>query len=312
MAIYSNINTMSRSRMRNANITKQLAKKHANNKSEETYIDMELRMVKERSDKISNAKNPNSSESTLRQLAKSTDESIIHALISNPKLPEDVIYELSKSKNSYIRMYVAESERCPLNLLYRLVEDKDPFVKRTAASNPNFPLEKLFELSKGDEDFLPVLRYIARGENTTREVFKKLLEYGEVVIYDMIRNPICPIDILEELFNSKDEFIKEDAKNALLLRAQSTKTTEEELYILSKIKNISIQLSVGNNPKCPEDLLMTLKDKTLSLFFNKSTKKRIRSIKEKGINSKFKPVRKEELNSDLNLDDIEEDEQFKL
>jgi hypothetical protein len=164
--------------------------------------------------------------------------------------------------------------------------DKDPNVRKFAQSqevilnaaknDDKFPFEVLIEMSKSNMDIYKKVMLIAKDPNIKEEHLKLIIKSNSSVSMVAMMNPNCPVDILINQSNSKNKTMKDFAIKVLKIRASNPATSIDDLIYLSKIKEY--QLFVANNPSCPDFILMSLKNKPVSLFFSKSTKKRIKDI----------------------------------
>ena len=121
------------------------------------------------------------------ELAKDTPEFIecvkVHAA-EDPATEPEVLRKFCEDENSWVRYKVAENPNCPLQVLYALKDDAE--VARGLASNPNLPPKMFYYLL--EKDF----------KNDIKDIVKR----------EIVENPNCPVDILDNFASSQDVVIR--------------------------------------------------------------------------------------------------------
>jgi len=129
-------------------------------------------------------------------------------LAKNPNTPEDVLRELAKDKDPWIRVQVAKNPSTPLDILRELAKEDNWYVRAAVAQNPSTPLDILRGLAKDDVD--RVRYYVAKHPKGTSKLLLKMFEYekslrkpdGEVIraLYTHKNLPAFAKRVIETLF----------------------------------------------------------------------------------------------------------------
>jgi len=120
------------------------------------------------------------------ELAKDTPEFIecvkVHAA-EDPATEPGALAKLAGDKSSWVRYKVAENPNCPVQVLYTLKDDTE--VARGLASNPNLPQKIFYHL-------------LEKGKDDIKNIIKE----------EIVKNPNCPVDILDNLASSNEAGIR--------------------------------------------------------------------------------------------------------
>jgi len=124
------------------------------NRSCAEVIDLHNRSCRE---KFKLAKNTNTPEDVLRELAKDPAWPIREQVAENPSTPDDVLRDLAKDRDMNVRAKVALNINIPLDVLQTLAKDEHEDVRWYVAENPKASSKMLvmvyeYEKSLGEPD----------------------------------------------------------------------------------------------------------------------------------------------------------------
>lgn len=147
--------------------------------------------------------------SIFRHFSSKTNRFVLAALAKNPKTPPDLLLAIAQVKDPEL----FEKHSTIRDFL------KSDFlaVQRRVIRNPNVTPEVLTELAKCRNEY--ILGDVAANRKTTEEVLRAIharsTSDAYLLNWGLAQNPNTPMEILQELAKSKDEYTKKLAGNTL-------------------------------------------------------------------------------------------------
>ena len=89
------------------------------------------------------AKNPNTSQETLKVLVTDDDWRIRYEVATNPNTPQETLQLLATDEDYYVRHWTARNPNTSPETLKVLATDKDSFVRHGISLNPNYKKQTL-------------------------------------------------------------------------------------------------------------------------------------------------------------------------
>ena len=97
------------------------------------------------------AKNPNTSEEVLQQLAQDENQDVRWEVAKNPNTSEEVLQQLARDEIVQVRAGVGFNSNTPVALLQQLASEESFHTRLTVANNPNTPEAILQQLAQDKE-----------------------------------------------------------------------------------------------------------------------------------------------------------------
>ncbi len=254
--------------------------------------------------------NEKTSIDSLYELGNSKNVEVRKTVASSERCPEDLLIKLAYDENEDVKKAAGFNPKFPLEKIFELSLMDECFVyalrHRVEKSTSSEELTEIYNFYRDHYRYIS-LRDFTRLSQIINDNKENALS-GAVNYFNgkktpistwyifeyFCKNPNCSLDILEELLHVADSTINEYAFVALEKRAKSEKTSVEDLRRMARIRSIMLQLTIASNPKCPDDVLLSFKNKPVGLLLPKNIKQKIREIEARRTNDKFKPVQKEE------------------
>jgi hypothetical protein len=123
----------------------------------------------------------------------SDDQDVLYRVATHPECPPEYLTELSMSWSSIVRAGVAENENTPGDVLWALSFDNDSNVLLEVASNTNAPAKAFENLIN------PKL-----SDDPNQRLYNDLNRRLYKIVLQAIKNPSCPIDLVVQVYKSKE------------------------------------------------------------------------------------------------------------
>ena len=94
-------------------------------------------------EKIKLAKDPNTSQESLRILATDENSYVRRRVARNQNTPQELLRILATDEDSYVRLGVAENQNTSQETLSILATDTHSYVRNSATENPNYKKQTL-------------------------------------------------------------------------------------------------------------------------------------------------------------------------
>jgi hypothetical protein len=247
-------------------------------------------------EKLSEAANPLTSASRLRELAK---RPAFHPnLAKNPATPSAVLLELSSSRSQRVRRAVVQNPSAPKEALLALARDypvefsENPALPLLLIEHPGLPEEIPFSawpgllalpsarhlvLSSFERKPIRYREMIAGYSQAPEDILRQLAAKEPRVQKLVANNHGCPLDTISLLSKSPDESIRADiAKHprlpAEVIEELSRDPKERVRQMVASRKDLSVAMfarlaqdqgaivraQIASNPKTPEEILLAL------------------------------------------------------
>ena len=201
----------------------------------------------------------------------------------------------SKSEDQEIRKGVASNKKATSSLLALLSDDAYDWVRVAVGCNSNTSEKVLKKLLKDEYEYART--YVASNEDASGTLLQEIYDLGLRSNFSqddarilIARHPNAPIQIIDQLIENKDSFIRSQvARNPSLNRRQFNllidNATEqvfchllsnstcpiETLIEYAESKNIAYRASVALNSRLPENLMKVLSKSKSSIVKRRLT-----------------------------------------
>ena len=174
------------------------------------------------------AAHPNTSETTLRNLATDPEPFVRGGVAQNPSTRPAMLAKLARDDDDEVLERTAENPNCPTADLLRLADHSQLRVVRGVARNPNTPPETLRRLVTNDDEDINIV--VAANPSSPAAVLYQLADHrDERVKLSMIENPSVSDETIMKLSADPDLLVSAMAVHELRgrLRARSNANNDE-------------------------------------------------------------------------------------
>lgn len=200
------------------------------------------------------ALNPNTPNPVLMQILKDNNENELKFLALNQSINKMISSRLYKLGNKQIIKNLISSGNLETDNIDELLDDEELKIDLLKYISLD---DNIFEilLAKGLND--TQLVYLSSNNSLNKEQIKKLFKYGiDNVNINLLKNPLCPKEKLEEFFGKNDLVYN-------IAIAHNENLGETLIKKLFELDDINIDVTLASNKNTPKDIIKALYTKNI-------------------------------------------------